>query len=405
MLSLKIKSVKSKICISYVMQWIAGIMVCTTCIAYDQVEIPRRLYILMAYGLGVIYFFLSLRYKSKYYIYLTIPLCNVLINLIWAVAFGAAIDFGFLTLITVSEVLILSKSSKIWVYNCFRTYTIIIATCGIICYFSFLLNLGLPFTIKNFYSGTDSQWYINYHISYIYFQNQTETSRLCGLYNEPGYFGTIAAFILIIEQFNLKRIGNIVILFAGLLTLSFAFCLLIMIYLFIRYRKSRTIIGVIFILILAVTSVKFLDTNDGPASRLIDRFSIEDGKFKGDNRIKKNVEDAIDSMFDSYDFIIGMGPEAFEKLGLQGGNAGLKVYFFKYGLLGFSILWGLTLVMTLMYANWDRRCYLFIVLFFISTYQRCTFVTSDYMCLLFCGIDYIRNINNSFLSGNKVLYT
>ena len=47
--------------------------------------------------------------------------------------------------------------------------------------------------------------------------------RACGFFNEPGFYGTIIALFLVIDGINLKKLDNVIILIAGVLTFSAAF--------------------------------------------------------------------------------------------------------------------------------------------------------------------------------------
>ncbi len=373
------------------LRWITAITVCAYGIAYDQVEIPRNIFIVLAYILGGICIALLFRERSTNYIYLVIPVCNLTISITWAVLFGTDIRLELLTFISVCEVLLLSRQSKIRVYEIFRTFIVITGALGIICYLSILFDLGLPYTYVPFYSGNGTQWYLNFHVSYIYFHSALLTPRLCGLFNEPGYFGTIAAFILMIEDVNLKRLGNVVILCAGLLTLSFAFCILVILYLLIRHFYFKYILGLCITLCSIIYVVNIVDTENGPASRLIERFKIEDGKIKGNNRVTEDFDRVFNETLGNAEIIFGKGPNALIKNNISEGNAGFKVYILQYGILGFAFLWGTIICLSLKYAKFNRESLIFIALFFLSTYQRSTICTPDYILLLFGGIDYIRS--------------
>lgn len=92
---------------------------------------------------------------------------------------------------------------------------------GIVAYFDFLLGLGLPHSIEEYYIQRDNANYINYTFAYLFVE--FDGIRLCGLFNEPGAFGTFLALFLILDGFNYKHYGNYLLLIAGCLTLSMAF--------------------------------------------------------------------------------------------------------------------------------------------------------------------------------------
>lgn len=379
---------------AYWLRWTVLCIVCMTGIAYDQVEIPRVIYIVSSYLLSLVYvgilFFHNHRLKMSLH-YLLLPFSYFLINFIWSLAFGIErIQFDLLTLLTSCELMLLDRESKMWVYKKFRLFIIVVCLLGILCYISFSLDLGLPYDIVEFYDADNGAVYLNYHISYIYSQISTMSLRLCGLFNEPGYLGTVAALVLIIERMDLRRWGNIVIFVAASLTFSFAFWVLIVIYLaIVNYRKFWLTFGMLFFLIMTFVFLQNVNFENESINKLVERFSFEDGKFKGDNRTSDEFEQYFDKFQKSGDLIFGLGPDAKSKFQITG-TAGYKPYIFNYGYVGFILLWGISIVLAIHYARGERRCLILIFLFFLSTYQRADFVNPVYLCLLFGGIDYLR---------------
>jgi len=379
---------------AYCLRWTVLCIVCMAGIAYDQVEIPRGIYIISSYLLSFVYIGTIIFHNHRLEMdlcYLLLPFSYFLINLIWSLAFGIEqIQFDFLTLLTSCEFMLLDRASKMWVYKKFRKFIIVVCLLGILCYLSFLFDLGLPYDIVEFYDTDSGAIYLNYHISYIYSQVSTMSLRLCGLFNEPGYLGTVAAIVLIIERMNLRRWGNIVIFFAASLTFSFAFWVLIVIYLaIVNYRKFWVTFGTLFFLALTFVVLQNVNFENESINKLVERFSFEDGKFKGDNRTSDEFEQYFDRFQKSGDLILGLGPDAKSRYQITG-TGGYKPYIFNYGYVGFILLWGISIVLAIHYARGERRCWILIFLFFLSTYQRADFVNPVYLCLLFGGIDYLR---------------
>lgn len=381
---------------TYCLRWVVLCIVCMSGIAYDQVEIPRVVYIVFSYLLSLVYVGIIIFYNHRLKMglrYLLLPFSYFLINFIWSLAFAVErVQLDFLILITSCELILLDRTSKIWVYQKFRWFIIVVCSLGILCYLSFLLDLGLPYDIVEFYDADNGAVYLNYHISYIYSQVSTMSLRLCGLFNEPGYLGTVAAMVLIIERMNLRRWGNIVILVAASLTFSFAFWVLIVLYLIIvNYRKFWVTFGTVFFLAVTFIILQNVTFENESINNLVERFSFEDGKFKGDNRTSDEFEQYFDRFQKSGDLILGLGPDAKSKYQITG-TAGYKPYIFEYGYVGFILLWSIAIILTIRYARGCRECWVLIFLFFLSTYQRADFVNPVYLCLLFGGIDYTRSM-------------
>ncbi len=90
----------------------------------------------------------------------------------------------------------LSQSdAKFYSFKFFRYYLIVVAALGIIAYLSFLLSLGIPYRIVEYYSTRFQAYYVDFKFSYIVLQGITP--RLCGLFAEPGEMGTMMAMFLI----------------------------------------------------------------------------------------------------------------------------------------------------------------------------------------------------------------
>ena len=119
----------------------------------------------------------------------------------------------------------------------FKNAFIIICIASIICYLSYDLNLFLPYKVVNYYNNNAIvENYIDYKFIFLYRASSSiSLVRLCGICNEPGYFGTICALILCASSLNLKKKSNIIILIAGFLTFSLAFIITLVIYLLLKY--------------------------------------------------------------------------------------------------------------------------------------------------------------------------
>jgi hypothetical protein len=121
---------------------------------------------------------------------------------------------------------------------------------------------------------------------------------------------------------------------------------------------------------------------------LVDRFSSQNGKLKGDNRRTNLFEIKFDNMVRSDQYLFGRGPNSLQNdHNLM--TLSYSTYIYQYGIIGFAILWLVPLVFAVKYSKRNLQCCIFIMLFFVSTYQRPHFYTPLYLALLFGGIDYI----------------
>ena len=82
--------------------------------------------------------------------------------------------------------------------------------------------------------------------------------RACGFFNEPGFYGTIIALFLVIDGINLKKLDNVIILIAGVLTFSAAFYILLIGYAILKLVISKPVLGV-FALFIFIFVIYFLN--------------------------------------------------------------------------------------------------------------------------------------------------
>ncbi len=271
-----------------------------------------------------------------------------------------------------------------------RNSIFLISVLGIICYFNYLLKLFIPYQEVSYYSLLNPSTYIDYKIIFLFkganLGNISSILRLCGTFNEPGFFGTICALILCACDLNLKDKKNATILIAGLLSLSLAFVLILIIYLLLKYSKSlKTIIFVALAIIFYISILPNIKTGNTSIDGLIERMTITDNGIAGDNRSKAKLDYIYDYSLKTKP-LFGYGNGYLEKQDTGGGNLSYKSYIIQYGVLGSFLFWG-TLFLAAIYNNKKNINVLFyVIVFFASIYQRPNIFNLLYQIILFGGI-------------------
>lgn len=239
----------------------------------------------------------------------------------------------------------------------------------------------------------------------IYVYANAETGiRLCGIFNEPGYLGTVLALILCVEKYNLRNKGNVIMLVASICTMSFAFYLISFLYLFLKNigNIKKMMIGVASVVaVLVLLNIFPLLVNVGDISpefeQLISRFSItKNGKFSGDNRTDLYVDEAFEKIFYSEKIIYGNGGGYARSIASKG-TSSIVLMIVDYGFLGIIISYGTLLLSSLVFNKVTVSSLAYILVFFISTYQRPDIFWLTYFVLLFGGLVRI----NSMEMGNE----
>lgn len=272
----------------------------------------------------------------------------------------------------------------------FKNAFIIICIAGIICYLSYDLNLFLPYKVVNYYNNnTIVENYIDYKFIFLYRASSSiSLVRLCGICNEPGYFGTICALILCASSLNLKKKSNIIILIAGFLTFSLAFIITLVIYLLLKYLKDvRTVILTVLLTCFYLFLLPNIYTGNPTIDRFIQRMTITDEGLAGDNRTTDELEYVFNDVVKNKP-LFGYGEGYLKTQNLKGGVSSYKTYIIQYGFVGCILLWG-SLLLAALYKNKNYLSIIYIIVFFINIYQRPNIMTLQYQILLFGGLAFI----------------
>lgn len=271
----------------------------------------------------------------------------------------------------------------------FKNAFIIICIAGIICYLSYDLNLFLPYKVVNYYNNNAIvENYIDYKFIFLYRASSSiSLVRLCGICNEPGYFGTICALILCASSLNLKKKSNIIILIAGFLTFSLAFIITLVIYLLLKYLKDvRTVILTVLLTCFYLFLLPNIYTGNPTVDRLIRRMTITDEGLAGDNRTTDELEYVFNDVVKNKP-LFGYGNNYIKSNNLKG-SLSYKTYIIQYGFVGCILLWG-SLLLAALYKNKNYLSIIYIIAFFVNIYQRPNIMTLQYQILLFGGLAFI----------------
>ncbi len=295
-------------------------------------------------------------------------------------------------------------------YAWFRKVLIAMSAYGIISELSFLLGLGLPYTIVDFYDEERVASYANYYLSYLYLD--AEGLRLCGLFNEAGFLGTILGLVLIVERFNLKKVGNCFMLVAGVFTLSLAFFSLVLIGLGLMViANKKTLIYIFIALSIAIVGVAVVDKDNIVLSYIQEKttYDAENRSIGGHSR----EEDAFQKIYDDFNksgnFFFGYGTGYCVQKGIHQTNS-IRMSFVEWGYLGTFIVYGLFLWAAFLTARGSNNAKWYMLCFILSILQRPNVFSTPYIIVLFGGIQYIllqeseeNNINKEKLHSRKTM--
>lgn len=295
-----------------------------------------------------------------------------------------------LTIILLVAFAFLEDSDLILLVKFFRKFIILISVFGIIISLDFFLGIGLPHEINQYYSDGLNANYLNYYISYLYLDEVGV--RLCGIFNEPGYFGTVLALLLIIDKFNFKHKGNYLMFVAGCFTMSMAFFMLIIIggilFCFKNMKSFIIACSLIFSFVYIVPNIHFENKS---VAHLLERFQFDsdEGTFKGDNRESSSFDVVFKEFDNNGNKILGEGTGYCGTKNVKQTSI-YKKYIVEWGYLGFALTYGLLIIVAVLAAKLNIDALILVFCFAISIYQRPLVFTIPYFLILFGGVAWMR---------------
>lgn len=298
----------------------------------------------------------------------------------------ARVSWDVLNLVLLVSLLMLDSALLRKLFGYYRVFLVAMAAVGIACYAAYALSLPLPYDIVKYYNRNDL--YINYTVSFLYTTRSGLPLRLCGLFNEPGYFGTILALVLCADGLDLGKKSNGILLTAGCLTFSVAFFVLVAVYLMLRWHRKPwavlLFVAAALFYLFVLPEIEFSDPN---VADIVRRLTLVDGRLAGDNRVDGAVEAAFRRWLDSGKLLFGYGNGY---AAMNGSALSYKTYLMDFGIVGFLLVYGPLLAAALKGAGKDRRAICFVICFFLSIYQRTGVYCLPYFVVLFGGIEWAR---------------
>lgn len=272
-----------------------------------------------------------------------------------------------------------------------------IAAVGIVCWVCATLRIPLPYA-RTIYYSSDAQalgyYYRNYlHLCYLIEYSRIGFFRLCGIFNESGEFGVFLGLLLCIDRVNLKKRENLVLLVAGCMTLSLAFFVILALYVMYANRHSLKIVtlvgsGLLFLLCVpghVMTGVASIDA-------LLVRISRSLSGSVGAGRISMQVNDFLKNrFFREGKWLYGYGT-AYVANRISGGGSSLLITVIEQGVLGTALLYGFPLLIMICKHKRYSEAIVYILLNYVSFYQRPYLYNIAYFIMLFGGVEQVRTL-------------
>ena len=282
-------------------------------------------------------------------------------------------------------------------FKYFKNYLCIISLAGIVIYFSYIFHLSLPYRIVPYYEMGGADRYVDYTFGYLYIMK--DMVRLCGLFNEPGYFGTIIALTLCAEQINLKKKTNIILFIAGCLTFSLAFIMIILGYIILlTYKKPKLFLFLVILFLSWFWIIPDIKTDIVGLGTIINRLTIVDGKLLGNNRQSDALLQLYETWKSSNHLIWGYGGGYVKSqlLGKSPIGSSLRLYLINYGVAGAALLYLPTMIYSIQISRKNVLNLFYIIVFCLSILQRPNIFSVLYYVILIGGIQDSNEINRQY---------
>jgi len=231
--------------------------------------------------------------------------------------------------------------------------------------------------------------------------------RFRSIFTEPGHLGTISAFLLYINRYELKRKSVLIIFISVILSFSLAgYVLLVLGYLIQMAANSKHIykttlkIAIAIILLGGMGYYFYSKYPDALVSSLIlERLEYDEdtGSIRGNNRNSDSFNYYYKTYFltSTENILLGKRLSDSEYMAVfgNGGNNSYKVFLLKYGSISLLLLF--LLYLSIVAVNPSRLGFGLLLLFSASFIQR-TYALWDMQLFLFIGaIQYFYTESNS----------
>lgn len=275
------------------------------------------------------------------------------------------------------------------ILNSFRNIYALVTAISLVVYICVVyVGVNLPYKTISPLNDLKNSYYSVYPF-FVQYQTVLSGFRFSCLFDEPGVVGTISALLLLLDNFNLKKWQNIVILISGIFSFSFFFYVLSAVYLIVTAPAKYKLLSLIIIII----TIYLLRDNDVVNSLVISRFEFNDGSFVGDNRVGLGFDSFYENFKKSNKFLFGLGPGMASKIDPEGSS--YKHVVVDYGIIFFIIYMASFMGYSLSVLKRIKPLLIYSICVFGTMYQRPFINQPTLILILIASIYTLNNVNNS----------
>lgn len=322
-------------------------------------------------------------------------------------------SFSFMTIqsiVTLSILLIFFQfetEAVKCIYEIFINIYVTLNVIGII--LSLLRLVGIDLFWGNIYPSQNNDIYHHYIYSFLAVLCDEGRSyfRYCSIYNEPGVVGTVSALILCSRKYKINDKKNIILIIAGIMSMSTAFFVLSGLYIILKYISEKDIIKNVIIITLLCFSFIFADSilyqNNESYSRYVHDKIINFVAYGESNRSTSAMNKEFNNFLKQRkEILLGKGADA---RGVLVSNLTIKREIYQYGFMGLFLVFAAYFAIFHSVYEKDRNAIIFLIVYLASLYQR-PYVLNAFALVIFYGGLYYSKVNviyNNSHSLNAVI--
>lgn len=275
-----------------------------------------------------------------------------------------------------------------------------------------IFSINLPYTVlASDHPGKVAQgvYYELRPLGLILTSTYFSSPRLCGIFDEPGVIGTLAAFLVAANVCCSKdKKWTYLLIFEGIMSFSMAFYALMVILCFV-YAFTKSKIKFIALSIAALISLGIfvnMEFDNIHIKRIQNRIDFTSDILIKNNRTTVSFDKAFEDFVSKggYSLVFGEGIGAYNENPNMTGSNSYKCIIYNHGIIGFILFIGFfVLIYTLEYGIHSYNIAFFVV-FMASIYQRFGVLNSLHLILFTTGLAYIAlNKDESILEKKRII--
>lgn len=238
------------------------------------------------------------------------------------------------------------------------------------------------------------------------YYGEMSPERICGIFDEPGVVGTFAALFLGANYQRKPKINliNVLLLIDGLISFSLAFYILIFILIMVELAKKSVFKLVLFSTIFLIAFFVFMNIefDNKQLSQFQSRFDLKsnEGTIVVNNRYDTLYEEEYDAFIDAggVSLFFGKGYNASSKNEYMKGASVYTRLIYDYGIVGTILYLSVFVLFAFLYGI-NKGNISFILMFFVSVYQRPYILNRHYILLFISALCFIKYYSES--ANNK----